>query len=89
MSDVNFKTNINSISNAINTVNQLDGKSFEWLDTGIGSYGVIAQEIADVIPDIVKENEQGIKGVNYDSLIAYLIEAIRELKTEIEELKRK
>jgi hypothetical protein len=51
--------------------------------------GIIAQEIEDVIPNVVVTRENGYKGVQYEKLVALLIEAIKELKTEIDELKNK
>ena len=51
--------------------------------------GVIAQEIEAVFPDIVQTRENGYKAVKYDRLVAVLIEAVKELKAEINELKKK
>jgi hypothetical protein len=55
--------------------------------TGKGSYGVIAQELEEILPDLVKTGE--VKSVNYNGLIGVLIEAVKELKAEVEELKSK
>ena len=84
-SDINLKTNINTVENALDTVSQLRGVSFDWKETGKGSYGVIAQEIEEVLPELVGSEE--VKSVNYNGIIGVLIEAIKELKNEIEELK--
>jgi hypothetical protein len=84
-SDVNLKTNIQTVENALETVNSLRGVSFDWKETGKKSYGVIAQELEEILPELVKNSE--IKSVNYDGLIGVLIEAIKELKAEIEEIK--
>jgi hypothetical protein len=84
-SDVNLKTNIKTVENALETVNSLRGVSFDWKETGKSSYGVIAQELEEILPELVKNGE--IKSVNYDGLIGVLIEAIKELKEEIEEFK--
>jgi hypothetical protein len=46
---------------------------------------VIAQELEEILPDLVKDGE--VKSVNYNGLIAVLIEAIKELSSEVEELK--
>jgi len=62
--------------------------SFTWKDNGSLSYGVIAQEIEKVLPTIVATNEDsGLKSVSYDQLIPFLVQAIKELKIEIEHLK--
>jgi len=84
-SDINLKTNINTVENALDTVSQLRGVSFDWKETGRGSYGVIAQEIEEVLPELVGTGET--KSVNYNGIIGVLIEAIKELKKEVEDLK--
>jgi hypothetical protein len=85
-SDINLKTNINTVENALDTVSQLRGVSFDWKETEKSSYGVIAQEIEEVLPELVGSEE--VKTVNYNGIIGVLIEAIKELKNEIEELKK-
>ncbi len=84
-SDINLKTNINTVENALDTVSQLRGVSFDWKETGKSSYGVIAQEIEEVLPELVGTGDT--KSVNYNGIIGVLIEAIKELKSEIEDLK--
>ena len=84
-SDINLKTNINPVENALDTVSQLRGVSFDWKETGKSSYGVIAQEIEEVLPELVGTGDT--KSVNYNGIIGVLIEAIKELKSEIEDLK--
>ena len=84
-SDFNLKENIKTVENSLNTIEQLRGVSFDWKETGKGSYGVIAQELEEVLPELVKDGE--IKSVNYNGIIGVLIEAVKELKKEIEELK--
>jgi hypothetical protein len=84
-SDINLKTNIQTVENALETVNALRGVSFDWKETGFGSYGVIAQELEEVLPELVKDGE--VKSVNYNGIIGVLIEAVKELKKEVEELK--
>ena len=49
--------------------------------------GFIAQEIQEVIPEVVSEDKNGYLGVNYSGVVPYLVEAIKELKEEIKELK--
>ena len=84
-SDINLKENIHTVENALETVNSLRGVSFDWKENGKSSYGVIAQELEEVLPELVKQGE--IKSVNYNGIIGVLIEAIKELKKEIEDLK--
>jgi len=84
-SDLNLKENIHTVENALDTVNSLRGVSFDWKENGKSSYGVIAQELEEVLPSLVSNGD--VKSVNYHGLIGVLIEAIKELKAEIEELK--
>jgi hypothetical protein len=84
-SDINLKENIKTIENATETIESLRGVSFDWKETGDASYGVIAQELEEVLPELVRKGET--KSVNYNGIIGVLIEAVKELKAEIEELK--
>jgi hypothetical protein len=84
-SDINLKENIHTVENALETVNSLRGVSFDWKENGKSSYGVIAQELEEILPELVKQGE--VKSVNYNGIIGVLIEAIKELKSEIEILK--
>ena len=91
-SDRRLKENIEVIPNALDKVQALNGVSFDWKKTGEKSAGVIAQEVQEVLPEAVKEVIP-VKGgdshltVNYHALTSILIESIKELKAEIEELK--
>ena len=51
------------------------------------SSGIIAQELEQIAPELVHDAEDGTKGVSYGNTVGYLIEAIKLLKAEIEELK--
>jgi hypothetical protein len=84
-SDISLKENIHTVGNALEITEQLRGVSFDWKETGRSSYGVIAQELEEVLPELVKNGE--VKSVNYNGIIGVLIEAIKELKKEIEDLK--
>lgn len=84
-SDINLKENIHTVGNALEITEQLRGVSFDWKETGRSSYGVIAQELEEVLPELVKQGE--VKSVNYSGIIGVLIEAIKELRKEIEDLK--
>jgi hypothetical protein len=84
-SDFNLKTNIQTVDNALDIVDNLRGVSFEWKENGKKSYGVIAQELEKVLPELVKGNDP--KTVSYSGIIGVLIESIKELKKEVEKLK--
>jgi hypothetical protein len=95
-SDIRLKENIVKIPNAIDKVLKISGNTFKWKEGFENVHskkgmdvGIIAQEIEDVIPNVVVTRENGYKGVQYEKLVALLIEAIKELKTEIDDLKNK
>lgn len=85
LSDISEKTNIKTIENSIQTIQSLRGVSFDWKQSEKGSYGVIAQEIEKILPELVEGTET--KSVNYNGLIGVLIEAVKELSAEVQELK--
>ena len=87
-SDVRIKENIKTIDNSLEKVSKLRGVEFNKIGDNKKSIGVIAQEIEKVIPEVVKEDDKGMKSVAYGNISGLLIEAIKELKAEIEELKK-
>ena len=93
-SDEKLKENIETISGAGDILDQIKGVDFTWKKGGKKSSGVIAQDIEKVMPHLVKEvkeldSDNSHLAVNYDGLIGVLIEAVKELKAEVETLKNK
>jgi hypothetical protein len=88
-SDITLKDNVQQISNPINILRQLDGIEFSWKDTGAKAYGLSAQQVESVLPDIVKTHADGHKGVNYNNIIAFLVEAVKDLSKQVESLSAK
>jgi hypothetical protein len=88
-SDVRVKENIHTIENALDKTLKLRGVTYNRTDVEDKStkIGVIAQEIMEVFPELVSEDETGMYGVSYGNLTAVLIEAIKEQQKQIEELK--
>jgi len=94
-SDERLKKDIVKIDNALNKVAALNGYTFEYIHDGKKSGGIIAQEVEKVMPSAVTEmklplksgDDKEYKVVQYDQLHGLLIEAIKELKAEIETLK--
>jgi hypothetical protein len=91
-SDRRLKDNIQPIENPIEKINKIGGYSFDWneeiQDTYKGKdYGVIAQEIEEVFPELVQTRDNGYKAVKYDKLVSVLIEGIKHLSKEVENLK--
>jgi hypothetical protein len=87
-SDARIKTNLEIIPDALNKVCQLNGYTFDRTDITVPrKSGVIAQEVLKVLPEVVTETESGMYSVAYGNMVGLLIEAIKELKAEIEVLK--
>jgi len=95
ISDQRLKGNINKIENALDKLMQISGYTFTYNHDGKQSAGVIAQEVENIMPSAVQstnlvfndDNDVEFKTVQYDQLTGLLIEAIKDLKAEIEELK--
>lgn len=92
-SDEKLKDNISQISEPLDIVSKINGVDFEWKKDGTKSSGVIAQDIQKVMPHLVKEvaNLDGTDShlaVNYDGLIGVLIEAVKDLSNQVNELKK-
>ena len=86
-SDARVKENIETIDNALDKVTQLRGVEYNRIGAEEKSIGVVAQEIREVLPEVVKENEDGMLSVAYGNITGVLIEAIKEQQKQIEELK--
>jgi hypothetical protein len=87
LSDQTLKENVQSLSNSIDVLNQINPVSFNWKDSGKKSFGVIAQELEQVLPELIETSPEGIKSVSYTQLIAFLIDAVKTQQIEIEKLK--
>ena len=88
-SDVRLKHNIHDIHNPIALVRQLQGVTFNWNKDDSSTYGLIAQDVESVLPELVATNSEGFKTVAYGNIIPILIEAIKAQQKEIELLKIK
>jgi len=83
-SDERLKTDIKTIDNALNMVGDMRGVYFN--RDGVAGTGVIAQEIQDILPEVVHDKQEYLS-VAYGNMVGVLIEAIKELKKEVETLK--
>ena len=92
-SDITLKENITRIPDALDKVSSLSGNTFTWNKghkyEGYNDTGVIAQEVEALgLPGLTTTRDDGTKAVRYERLIPVLIEAIKELKAEIDILKK-
>ena len=94
-SDRRLKDNIEVISNPIEKVQQLKGVTWDWNDNAseiqksLPNVGIIAQDVEKVLPQLVKDRDNGYKGVDYDKIVGLLIESIKDQQKQIDELKSK
>jgi hypothetical protein len=89
-SSIVFKENINPIENALDLIMNLVGVTYDRKDNKEHEAGLIAEHVYKVAPDLVSLDKDGKPyGIKYTKIGAYLIESIKSLKTEIEELKGK
>ncbi len=101
-SDIRLKENIKPIESALEKVSKLNGVTFDWkekvedldkegnpinLQQWKHDIGFIAQDVQKVIPELVRENDNGMLSMRHQGIAPILLEAIKELKAEIEELK--
>ena len=100
-SDVSLKENIHNIESPMDKVQQLNGVLFDWkqdwIDTNGGEdgyfvrktdVGVIAQDVEKVLPEVVGTRPNGVKAVKYDRLCALLIECVKDLQSQVNDLKK-
>ena len=86
-----MKDNIELIPEALHKVEQLRGVMFDWNDKQDihegHDTGIIAQDVQKVLPELIEKRQDGYLAVKYEKMIGLLVEAIKELKTELDELK--
>jgi hypothetical protein len=90
-SDARLKENIITVDNAVDKITAMRGVFYNRIDTEDKSrkVGVIAQEMQEILPEVVTTSDDGTLGVAYGNIVGVLIEAIKELKAEIDILKNK
>jgi hypothetical protein len=89
-SSIALKENVNPIQNALDSVLQLRGVTYDRLDSKEHESGLIAEWTEEVLPELVtRDINNDVVGIKYTKLTAYLIEAIKTLSTEIDKLKQK
>lgn len=85
-SDRNLKENIKIVIDPIEKISKINGVEFSWKSSKAQSIGVIAQELEEIFPELVTQNDSH-KTVNYNGLIGVLIEAVKEQQKQINSLK--
>ena len=91
-SDRRHKNNIQIIPNALEKVSKLNGVTWEWNDDvnevtkSTPKTGLIAQEVQEVLPEVIKEREDGFLSLDYSKMMGLMVEAIKEQQTQIHNL---
>jgi hypothetical protein len=94
-SDERLKDNIKYIGKPLEKIEKIGGYTYDWNDkqdiyeVGSKDVGVIAQEIEEVLPELVVTRDNGFKAVKYEKIVPLLIESIKELKKEVDDIKKK
>ena len=87
-SDKRLKNNIEDIKDSLNKLLKLKGVSFDRISDNKKSIGVIAQDVKDVLPEVVSEDKDGYLSVSYGNIVALLIESVKELSNKIDNLEK-
>jgi len=91
-SDTRLKNDIYPIQEPLDKVNKIGGYTFEWnsrqqIHKG-KDVGVLAQEVEEILPEVVVTRGDGYKAVNYEKIVPLLIESIKELKKKVEDIEK-
>ena len=84
-SDATLKKDVETIENGLAQVEQLRGVTYKWINNETDGMGLIAQELEEIVPQAVSTDSEGMKSINYSALVGLLVEAIKELKQQIDE----
>ena len=86
-SALRYKENILTLDNALDKVQALNGVSYDWIETSEPDIGFIAEEVLDVLPELVQFNDDGeVQGMNYSKITALLVQGMKEQQLQILEL---
>ena len=88
-SDANLKENFSPIANALNFITSLRGTHFDWKETAEHSVGLLAQDVEATMPELVRAGLNDTKCLNYNGIVACLVEAVKEQQSQIDGLHAK
>jgi hypothetical protein len=90
VSDIRLKKDVKPLGSVLDRVAALEPVTFKWLDGNATEYGLIGQQVIEVMPELVAEDEEGYLRVSYDSkLFMVLLQAVKELKAENDALRQR
>mgnify|MGYP002832540248 CR=1 FL=1 len=82
LSDIRLKSNIEIIQNACSNLQKINGYRYTWKKNGQATYGLIAQEVESIFPEVVSQAND-IKTLNYSAIIPFLVEAVKDMSNQI------
>lgn len=82
-SDIKLKKNIKNIENGLDVINKLHPVEFTWKKNNKKSVGFIAQELEEVLPNLVKTDKNNIKAIKQDKLIPYIVDSIKNISNRL------
>ena len=90
-SSIRFKKNVQPLQSPMDTINKLNGVSYDWKDTGKKDYGFIAEEVGKVLPEIVEwsADPEYANSMDYIRIISFLVEGVKEQEKKITDLQSK
>ena len=85
-----YKKEIKTLNNPMDILNKLEGVSFKWKDSDRLDYGFIAEDVGKILPEIVswENNKRDAHGIDYQKIISFLVEAVKNQQEEINKLKQ-
>lgn len=84
-SDAQLKTDVRPLTDSTSKLLQLQGVTFNWKNGGHEDVGLIAQDVQKVYPQLIREDKKYLR-VDYEKLVAPLIESVREMDARIKQL---
>jgi len=87
-SALKFKENITPLSSQLEIINKLNPVNFDWKEDGKKDFGFIADEVEEIIPELVSYKDDEVHGLHYSKLTPILVKALQEQQTQIEVLKQ-
>jgi hypothetical protein len=88
-SDISIKKDVKDLQYGLKEVLNLKPKSYKMIDNDLAQIGFIAQEVEEILPELVDESKKGMKGLSYSQMTAVLVKAIQELTARVQELENK
>ncbi|MGM5483161.1 MAG: tail fiber domain-containing protein, partial [Nanobdellota archaeon] len=89
-SDINLKKDVAKIDSPIKRLNHINGVEFIWKDNNEKSIGLIAQNVEEEFPELVRtDKKSGMKSVQYGNMVGVLVEAVKKQQKQIDTLEKK